>query len=244
MNEPKRWSSPGSEVDPVLRGVLRYARNMQPNSAELSAVVHGTVARHRPTPAPRSRRRVKAWGLVALAATFAAGAALASYANRLWFAPLAPASSPLVAPASALPAPRSQASSSMAPAPRPELAVASPVAANSSMKARATPGSVASAAPAPAPAPARGSSQDAALLQEARVIVASNPARALTLTRDHELHFPNSALTEERQALRIEALSRLGRQAEAARGLLTFEQRFPRSIYTRRLHALPVPDSK
>jgi hypothetical protein len=106
------------------------------------------------------------------------------------------------------------------------------------MKARATPTSVASAAPV------QDSSQDAALLQEARGIVASNPAHALTLTRDHELHFPNSALTEERQALRIEALARLGRQAEAARGLLTFEQRFPRSIYTRRLHALPVPDSK
>src|SRR4051812_37121670 len=167
MNEPKRWSSPGSDVDPVLRGVLRYARNMQPNSAELSAVVHGTVARHRPTPAPRSRRRAKAWGLVALTATFAAGAALASYANRLWFAKPAPASAPLVAPANALPTPRSQARLSTAPAPGSELAVASPIAANSSMKARATPTSVASAAPA------LDSSQDAALLQEARALVAS-----------------------------------------------------------------------
>jgi hypothetical protein len=69
----------------------------------------------------------------------------------------------------------------------------------------------------------------------------SDPGRALTLTRDHELHFPNSVLLEERQALRIEALARLGRRAEAERELQTFTARFPRSIYTRRIQALTSP---
>jgi hypothetical protein len=86
--------------------------------------------------------------------------------------------------------------------------------------------------------PPRNGAEDTRLLHEARSSVASNPARALTLTRDHELYFPNSALNEERQALRIEALARLGRHAEAARELIVFEQRFPRSIYARRLRAL------
>ena len=234
MNEPKRWSSPGSDVDPVVRSVLRYARDLKPNSAELSAVMLGTAARHRPTPAPRSRRRPKAWGLVALAATFAAGAALASYANRLWFAPPEPLTPPSVAPAPA-PTPPAPANLGVAPAPRPEPSVASPAAVSSPAPARATPAPVVSAPLA------LDAAQDAALLQEARGLVASNPARALTLTRDHELHFPNSALTEERQALRIEALARLGRHAESARELSAFDQRFPRSIYARRLHALPLP---
>jgi|GEM_PF-4032078 len=234
MNEPKRWSSPGSDVDPVVRSVLRYARDVQPNSAELLAVVHGTVARHRPTPAPRSRRRSKAWGLVALAATFAVGAALASYAHRQWLAPsVAEAPSP-VAPAHA-PTPSGAVGVGMAPAPRPLPSVASPATAKSVASARATSGVTVSAPPA------LDGAQDASLLQEARGSVASNPARALTLTRDHELHFPNSALTEERQALRIEALARLGRHAEAARELVIFDQRFPRSIYARRLHGLPLP---
>jgi len=235
MNEPKRWSSPGSDVDPVLRSVLRYARDLKPNSAELSAVVHGTLARHRPSPAPPSRRRSKTWALVALAATFAAGATLASYANRLWLAPTAPVTPPSAAPAKALPTPSVPAGVTTSPTPRPQPSVASPMAPTSAAPTRPAPSIIASAGLA------NDSAQDAALLQEARGLVASNPARALTLTRDHELHFPNSALAEERQALRVEALARLGRHAEAARQLVVFEQRFPRSIYARRLHALPLP---
>ena len=236
MNEPKRWSSQGSDVDPVLRSVLRYARDLKPNSAELLSVVHGTEARHRPTPAPRSRRRPGAWGLVALAATFAAGAALASYTNGLWFAPTVSVTPSSVAPApKPAPTPPARAGVAVTPAARPEPSVAVPAAANRVTPAPATPAVAVSAPPAP------DSAQDAALLQEARGLVASNPARALTLTRDHELHFPNSALTEERQALRIEALAHLGRHAEAARALSAFDRRFPRSIYARRLHALPLP---
>lgn len=234
MNEPKRWSSQGSDVDPVVRSVLRYARDLQPNSAELLAVVHGTVARHRPTPAPRSRRRSKAWGLVGLAATLVVGAALASYANRLWSAPTVSVTPPSVPPAHA-PTPPGPVGVGAASAPRPSPSVASPAIAESVAPARTTP------AVNPSAPPLLDSAQDASLLQEARGLVASNPARALTLTRDHELHFPNSALTEERQALRIEALARLGRHAEAARELAVFDQRFPRSIYARRLHALPLP---
>jgi len=234
MNEPKRWSSPSSDVDPVLRSVLRYARELEPNSLELRTVVHGTVARHRPISASWSRRRSKAWVLVALAATFATGAALASYASRLWFAPSPPAPTPTsVAPAKGT-TPLAPASAGMEPAPRPEpsVAPASPGAMNRAARVRATPSATVSAPRA------LDAAQDAALLQEARSLVASNPARALSLARDHELRFPNSALMEERQALRIEALTRLGRHAEAEGELLTFDQRFPRSIYAHRLHQL------
>ncbi len=234
MNEPKRWSSPGSDVDPVVRSVLRYARDLQPNSAELLAVVQGAVARNRSTPPPRLRRRSKAWGLVALAATFSVGAALASYAHRQWFAPSVSEAPPPVAPAHA-PRPSGAVGFRVAPAPRPLPSVASPARSKSLAPARATPAVVASGPLA------LDAAQDASLLQEARGLVASNPARALTLTRDHELHFPSSALVEERQALRIEALTRLNRHAEAARELEAFDQRFPRSVYARRLHALPLP---
>lgn len=116
------------------------------------------------------------------------------------------------------------------------------------------------AAPAPAaattanPAPARSMTpvasdsaprvdpaRDTQLLQEARSLVSANPARALSLTREHALQFPASALTEERQALQIEALARLGRTAEATAALAGFRTRFPRSIHARRLEALGLP---
>jgi hypothetical protein len=83
--------------------------------------------------------------------------------------------------------------------------------------------------------------RDAQLLQEARSLLLGNPTRALSLTRDHELHFPGSPLTEERLALRIEALARLGRKTEASAALAGFRTRFPRSIHARRLLALGLP---
>jgi hypothetical protein len=83
--------------------------------------------------------------------------------------------------------------------------------------------------------------EDSGLLQQARASVGDNPARALTLTRDHEVRFPSSLLVEERQALRIEALARLSRGVEAASELQSFEGRFPRSPYRRRLRSLVTP---
>ena len=45
MTEPKRWSSPQSEVDPVLRSVLLYGRNLSPDSQQLQAILRGAEAR-------------------------------------------------------------------------------------------------------------------------------------------------------------------------------------------------------
>jgi hypothetical protein len=76
------------------------------------------------------------------------------------------------------------------------------------------------------------------LLQAARALVGSAPSEALARTRAHTARFPNSALTEERSALEIEALQRLGRTTEAESALARFEVQHPRSPYRRRLRAL------
>lgn len=239
MTEPKRWSSPSSEVDPVLRSVLLYARDVQPDSRQLQAILRGSA---RPT-TPK-RRRFAAF-VVAAAAVACAGVAWAGYASGLLFSSAPNPSSAAPASSATLPAtgrasrgavdvaPRIADSASPLAKPLPEAAVV--VAAPPVVVDRAAPRVAPST---PRAAPSTASEQDAALLQQARLIVASEPARALTLTRDHELHFPASALTEERQALRIEALARLGRRPEATRALATFDQHFPRSIYRHRLHAL------
>lgn len=234
MTEPKRWSSPGSDVDPVLRAVLRYARDLEPTSEQLGALVEG-VAEHRSLTPRRSRRAL--WSIAAVAAVFMSGAALAAYAVSVRQAPVLPA--PSASPAA--PVPQNPGG---AHAPRPAVA-STPVQPEPSTApvVKATP-SAASRVPQAWPSSSTADvEKDARLLQEARSAVATNPARALTLTRDHELHFPTSALTEERQALRIEALARLGRRAEAERELQAFAARFPRSIYTRRLQALTSPQS-
>ena len=231
MTEPKRWSSSGSEVDPVLRSVLRYGQGLTPSSQQLQRLLQATSAR----PVRRSRRWAST-SVVALAAVLGvAGGAWAAYVSGFVRTPARP-----LAAASASP------SAHVASAPRSGLGGAAPV-----LSSPAPPAPLSTQAVVPSPSkrlappapstPGLGSEQDAALLQQARRAVLAEPARALTLTRDHELHFPNSALTEEREALRLEALARLGRTADAARELAVFDARFPHSIYARRLHSMITP---
>ncbi len=101
--------------------------------------------------------------------------------------------------------------------------------------------SVTTAPPAPAPAPAiteplkleldlLGPAQDA-LRQGAW-------QRALDLAADHGRQCPTGAMSEEREAIAIEALTRLGRADDARGRLAAFVVRFPRSAYHGRLERL------
>ena len=237
--EAKRWSSPDSDVDPVLRSVLRYGRDLEPTSAQLGAIVAGAAERARSAPLRRKPRAL--WSIAAVAAVFVTGAAFAGYAisQRAVPAPTpaaTPSPPPPTAPKPALPrrgvgAPAAQPAAES----RMPQAMAAPEAPAPAPAARSVASSAINSAPRVDPA------RDAQLLQEARSLVSGNPARALSLTRDHELHFPGSPLTEERQALQIEALARLGRTAEASAALAGFRTRFPRSIHARRLEALGLP---
>lgn len=234
--EAKRWSSPDSDVDPVLRSVLRYGRDLEPTSAQLGAIVAGATERARNIPARRKPRAL--WSIAAIAAVFITGAAFAGYAVSQRPAPApTPATTPPLVPPPALSSPRRNVGAPITPEAEPPTP---PEAAPADTAALASPPRTArSAAPAAVDsAPQVDPARDAQLLQEARSLVAGNPARALSLTRDHELHFPGSPLAEERQALRLEALARLGRTAEAAAALASFRTRFPRSIHARRLEAL------
>jgi hypothetical protein len=73
------------------------------------------------------------------------------------------------------------------------------------------------------------------LLERARRALASDPNRALALTREHARSYPSGVLAQEREVIAIEALKRLGRggEAEARRG--TFEERYPQSAHRRNL---------
>ncbi len=69
-----------------------------------------------------------------------------------------------------------------------------------------------------------------ALLDRARASLGRNDGRAaLETLRLHAERFPESVLTEERDALTIKALVRTGAGAEARARLASFELKFPRS---------------
>lgn len=69
------------------------------------------------------------------------------------------------------------------------------------------------------------------LLQGAQAAYAGRAySRALSLVAEHRRRFPRGRLTEEREALRVRALSKAGRAPEAERAAKAFAERFPRSV--------------
>jgi hypothetical protein len=113
------------------------------------------------------------------------------------------------------------------------------------------PASVAtSPAPAPAlsPSPAQRASAPSAspsgtsappselsLLGEAQSLLQRDPARALETTDEHRRSYPRGAYSEEREALAIDALRRLGRHGEAAARARAFLQSYPSSPHRERI---------
>ena len=83
---------------------------------------------------------------------------------------------------------------------------------------------------APSRSAGEGAAEELRLLERVRVAIGQeNYAAALSLIFEHEQRFKNGQLVEEREALRVSALSGLGRREEARRAAATFEARFPLS---------------
>jgi hypothetical protein len=247
MNAPKRWSSAGSEVDPVIRSLIGYAKSRTPSAVEVERLVTNVTARQlRPWP-----RSVKWRARLSAAASFAAavacgGLAWAGFGQVLEVIfPTPPAATVRVAAPPGLAAPPARpAKQSASPTPDTVAAVAPsapiataaesplPVAPAPATKKRETyPDSASSAMPAPAV-------DDVATLAEARKLLANDPTSALALTEASARDNPGSQFAEERSAIAIEALVRLGRSSEAERRLDAFEQRYPESLYRRRLRRI------
>jgi hypothetical protein len=76
------------------------------------------------------------------------------------------------------------------------------------------------------------------IVTSAHHAVASDPARALDLTREHELRFPGGALAQEREVIAIQALLRLGRRSDAETRAAQFRAQFPCSAHARRIDVI------
>lgn len=83
-------------------------------------------------------------------------------------------------------------------------------------------------------APASGT-EEATLLRSARQALARSPERALSLTEDHLRLFPHGILDQEREALAIEALIKLGRIVKARTRAHDFERTYRDSPHRTRI---------
>ena len=95
---------------------------------------------------------------------------------------------------------------------------------------------------------ARPTLSEAALLEQARRSLGSDPTRALALTRQHQTRFPYGSLRQEREVIAIEALRRLGRGKAAEQRADSFEKAFPDSAHRRAVEtghsARPLEDKR
>jgi hypothetical protein len=94
-------------------------------------------------------------------------------------------------------------------------------------------------APASLPSAPAAVSTEIQLLDAAQLALRGGDlARALALTSSHRDAYPRGAMTEEREAIAVEALVRLGRTDDARVRLASFVTRFPGSGYHARLQRL------
>lgn len=79
------------------------------------------------------------------------------------------------------------------------------------------------------------------LLRRARGQLASAPQRALETTDQHRAQFRNGVFAQEREAIAIEALIRLGKHAQVQQRASAFRSHYPNSAYRRRLETIAPP---
>ena len=119
-----------------------------------------------------------------------------------------------------------------------------PAAATPTITPSELPSAPAIAAPVPvkparsAPAAAAADVDEIALLARAHDALRSDPARSLTLCREHETRFAAGHFAQEREAVAIEALVYLGRKGEATRRWTEFQRRYPSSSHRVHLESL------
>jgi hypothetical protein len=208
-------------LSPNVEALLDSVRTLdsEPEERRLRALARARAAVSMTALAPSVRPRFAGLGLK-LAAAFVVAAAAVSAATVHFKAARKPAA---LAPNPVL----QQAPSGAAPQASPSSQGEAPDPASS-----LEPDAVPRAAPAVSAhsAPERYA-LELEVLQPARAAVARGDfSAALSSIAEHHRRFPDGQLSEERDALRVQALSGLGRSEEASRAALAFRKRFPGSV--------------
>jgi hypothetical protein len=265
MNPLKRWSESESEVDPVLRAVMRHARSQEASTEAMSALVARLEERVlveeaqaasrqevrtssvREIRAVRPRLRSPALRVGLLFAS--AGVAWAAWRGAFSEPPVRHQPVPDGAPVASAAPPAPVSAQRASAAVQPESALEPPPAgdpASANVEVGERPSAVSKAerkrtegppSIQESPLPQEQPLDETVALESARRAVARDPGVALARLREHERVFPTSSLREERDVLSIEALLRLGRRDQARVRFAAFQGRFPSSLYRRRLQA-------
>jgi hypothetical protein len=233
--DPIRFSESASA--PELQELFRSARQDLPSSSKLEGLwariepLAGPTSGISPSPAaPGGGTGALATGkVIAIVTALGAAFAVAYFSTRP--APVA-SEEPTARPPAEV---QAQAPPSTA---APSPATTSTVAPEAVDAAKPAPSSTsAMRAPAegrgapPPSKPITDASAEAALLERAREAIATDPKRALAITREHARRFPKGILAQEREVIAIDALKRLGKGSEAESRVDQFKKTYPGSAH-------------
>ncbi|HVV52239.1 MAG TPA: hypothetical protein VHO06_21395 [Polyangia bacterium] len=204
-------------ADVRARAMARGRAIMAEGGAIPLAAMGGTAppsalaARSVPVPAPRGAGLARFAAVASIALVVGAVGAVAALRGRV-----EPAAAPPVAPL-AVPAVRDESVGDVAGESPPVVPPA--------------PTMTRSARPPRIPTSADPFTAELELLQRAQAAYARRDlSEALTVVAEHARRFPRGHLAEEREALRVRLLVRMGRAAAAKRAEADFAARFPRSV--------------
>lgn len=82
------------------------------------------------------------------------------------------------------------------------------------------------------------SETEGSFLRRTQSTLATDPARALAMTREHSSLYPRGVLLQERDVIAIDALARLGRLAEARTRAAEFRAQYPKSAHLARIQTI------
>lgn len=235
-----RWSA-DPDAPEGMRELLRAANaDVGPASVELANLRGRMAAQLAPKVALRT-------GLLGLIGLLVVGVAIVGYVVSRSADVRAPtttiAAPPGPPPPPVLAAPAPPPLALAAPAPPPPVIAEPPVAAPRPPHVHVAPPKPPAAAdvePVPAPAPpVVPTISEVALLEHARsALRGGDAAHALALVEQAATSYPDGVLVEEREALAIETLIKLGRRDEAVAKWSKFATSYPRSNYHARLQRL------
>ena len=223
MNAPRRWVD-DPEADETLRQVLRKAPGARSLDQPTRRRLRARVARAASVPAVAAGWLFVKSAAAGLGVVLGTGMIAISTGVIDW----APSQQVQHGPRAASKAPERVSS--------PPAPLASPETARDEASTKLTPAPLLAM---PSASSGAGTlSAEAALLEQARGQMRAAPAAALSLAVEHAQRFPRGQLASERTLIQIEALHRLGRDAQArslAGGLLAGAGA---GLYAERVHQL------
>ena len=223
-----RWSS-NANAPEGLQELLRSARTDVPSAKELGGLEAKLGALLDAAPPPAAAPHPEAApssGVPGLAKLAVLAAVAGLVGTGVYFGTRDTEPEPAPVPVTA---PQKQ------PAPKAEPPAVAPPAADSAPAAQASETPALDRAAPKAHAPAASKPSEAALLNQAQQALKTDPRRALDLTRRHKQLYPQGSLSQEREVIAIEALSRLDKKNSAQERAEAFTEKYPESAHQKKV---------